>query len=90
MIPVLEEKGNLGWELVAVVGSLREGTNYQYLAFLKRPIACGFGISKVYNEASWGCEVPLKAFCCKARGGGGRLRHATGREKKEKKQEKEV
>jgi len=37
MIPVLEEKGNLGWELVAVVGSLREGKTYQYLAFLKRP-----------------------------------------------------
>jgi len=26
--------------------------------------------------------VPLKGFCCKARGGGGRLRHATGRIKK--------
>jgi len=37
-----------------------------------------------------GSEVPLRAFCCKARGGGGRLRHATVREKKEKKQEKEV
>jgi len=24
-----------------------------------------------------GLEVPLRAFCCKARGGGGRLRHAT-------------
>ena len=23
-----------------------------------------------------GSEVPLRAFCCKARGGGGRLRHA--------------
>jgi hypothetical protein len=22
-------------------------------------------------------EVPLRGFCCKARGGGGRLRHAT-------------
>ena len=30
-----------------------------------------------------GSEVPLRAFCCKARGGGGRLRHATGRMKKE-------
>jgi len=28
-------------------------------------------------------EVPLRAFCCKARGGGDRLRHATGRMKKE-------
>jgi len=27
-----------------------------------------------------GLEVPLTAFCCKARGGGGRLRHATERE----------
>lgn len=36
-----------------------------------------------------GLEVPLTAFCCKARGGGGRLRHATKIEKKEKKQEKE-
>jgi hypothetical protein len=24
-----------------------------------------------------GLEVHLRAFCCKARGGGGRLRHAT-------------
>ena len=30
-----------------------------------------------------GLEVPLRAFCCKARGGDGRLRHATGRMKKE-------
>jgi len=28
-------------------------------------------------------KVPLRAFCCKARGGGGRLRHANGRIKKE-------
>jgi len=27
--------------------------------------------------------VSVRAFCCKARGGGGRLRHATGRVKKE-------
>jgi len=27
--------------------------------------------------------VSVRAFCCKARGGGGRLRHATGRMKKE-------
>jgi hypothetical protein len=26
-----------------------------------------------------GLEVPLRAFCCKAKGGGGRLRHATER-----------
>ncbi len=36
-----------------------------------------------------GLKVELRAFCCKARGGGGRLRHATERVKKEKKQEKE-
>jgi len=42
------------------------------------------------NEVLGGLEVPLRAFCCKARGGGGRLRHATERMKKEKKQEKEV
>ena len=27
--------------------------------------------------------MSVRAFCCKARGGGGRLRHATGRVKKE-------
>jgi hypothetical protein len=37
-----------------------------------------------------GCEVPLGGFCCKARGGGGRLRQATETGKKEKKQKKEV
>jgi len=30
-----------------------------------------------------GLEVPLRALWCKARGGGGRLRHATAREEKE-------
>jgi len=30
-----------------------------------------------------GLEVPLRAFCCKARGGGGRLRHAIDGMKKE-------
>ena len=39
MIPVLEHKGKLGWELVSVVGSLQLGTTYQYLAFLKKPVA---------------------------------------------------
>ena len=34
------------------------------------------------NEVLGGLEVPLRAFCCKARGGGGRLRHATGRMEK--------
>jgi|GEM_PF-3131301 len=34
-------------------------------------------------EGCGGYEVHLRAFCCKARGGGGRLRHATGRMKKE-------
>lgn len=28
------------------------------------------------NGVVEGLEVPLRAFCCKARGGGGRLRHA--------------
>jgi hypothetical protein len=32
-------------------------------------------------------EVPLRAFCGKARGGGGRLRHATETEDKEKRKE---
>jgi len=27
--------------------------------------------------------MSVRAFCCKERGGGGRLRHATGRMKKE-------
>ena len=36
-----------------------------------------------------GCEVPFRGFCCTEGGGGGRLRHATKRVKKEKKQEKE-
>ena len=35
------------------------------------------------NGLVGGLEVPLGAFCWKARGGGGRLRHATGREEKE-------
>ena len=38
MIPVLEEKGKLGWELVSVVGIIRRGNTGEYLAFLKRPI----------------------------------------------------
>jgi len=29
------------------------------------------------NRLVGGLEVPLRAFCWKARGGGGRLRHAT-------------
>lgn len=38
MMPVLEHKGNLAWELVSVVASIdpdRDG--YEYLAFFKRP-----------------------------------------------------
>jgi len=34
----------------------------------------------VNDKGSDGSEVPLRGFCCKARGGGGRLRHATARE----------
>ena len=37
MIPLLEQKDKLGWELVSVVGTLRRGNTYQYLAFLRRP-----------------------------------------------------
>jgi hypothetical protein len=36
------------------------------------------------NGPVGGLEMPLEAFCCKARGGGGRLRHATEIEGKEK------
>jgi len=43
----------------------------------------------VVDGLARGLEVHLRGFCCKARGGGGRLRHATKIEKKEKKQEKE-
>ena len=44
------------------------------------------------NRLVGGLEVPLGAFCWKARGGGGRLRQATAREEKEeeKKQEKKI
>ena len=34
------------------------------------------------NRLVGGLEVPLRAFCWKARGGGGRLRQATAREEK--------
>ena len=40
-------------------------------------------MTRVLDGLTRGLEVPLRAFCCKARGGGGRLRHATGRMKKE-------
>ena len=35
------------------------------------------------NGIVQGLKVLFRAFWCKARGGGGRLRHATGRMKKE-------
>jgi len=39
MAPVLEQKGKLGWELVSVVASIRpDRDEYEYLAFLKRPV----------------------------------------------------
>ena len=39
MDPLLDAKGKLGWELVAVVGNLVEGTSQdEYLAFFKRPM----------------------------------------------------
>jgi hypothetical protein len=37
----------------------------------------------VNGQVSRGLKVHLRAFYCKARGGGGRLRHATERMKKE-------
>lgn len=40
------------------------------------------GISRVSHKVYRGLEMPLRAFCCKARGGGGRLRHATVGEKR--------
>ena len=40
-------------------------------------------LPRVNHEASRGLEVHLRAFCWKARGGGGRLRQATAREEKE-------
>ena len=42
---------------------------------------------EVIGRLVGGLEVPLKAFCCKARGGGGRLRQATETEDKEKRKE---
>jgi hypothetical protein len=42
----------------------------------------------VVNEVVAGWEVPLRGFCCKARGGGGRLRQATKREHREKRRER--
>ena len=41
------------------------------------------GMSRVNDKAWRGLKVPLRAFCCKATGGGGRLRQATAREEKE-------
>ena len=42
------------------------------------------------NSLLGGLEVPLRAFCWKARGGGGRLRHATETEDKEKRRYKYI
>jgi hypothetical protein len=36
-----------------------------------------FGLPGVVDKDSRGCVVPLRGFCGKARGGGGRLRQAT-------------
>jgi hypothetical protein len=46
-------------------------------------------MSGVDDRFARGLKVPLRALWGKARGGGGRLRHATSMGKKEKKQEKE-
>ena len=37
-------------------------------------------MSRVNDKVSRGLEVPLRALWCKARGGGGRLRHAMERD----------
>ena len=37
-------------------------------------------MDRVNDKACRGSEVPLRALWCKAKGGGGRLRQATGRE----------
>ena len=61
------------------------------LAPLRRQVLYPWsGMSRVNDKVSRGLEVLLRALWCKARGGGGRLRHATEIVKKEKKQEKEV
>ena len=44
-------------------------------------------LSRVNDKASKGSEVHLRAFCCKAPGGGGRLRQATAREEKKRREE---
>jgi hypothetical protein len=39
MIPLLDAKGKLEWELVSVIGSLQGGTSLdEYWAFLKKPV----------------------------------------------------
>jgi hypothetical protein len=42
------------------------------------------------NMVLGGLEVPVRAFCCKAIGGGGRLRHATEREEREEARERSL
>ena len=37
-------------------------------------------MDRVYDKACRGSEVPLRVLWCKARGSGGRLQQATGRE----------
>ena len=48
------------------------------------------GVESSIDRPCRGSDVPLRALWCNARGGSSRLRHATERVKKEKKQEKEV
>ena len=45
---------------------------------------------EVVEWLSRGLEGPLRAFCWKANGGGGRLRHATEIEDKEKRKEEKI
>ena len=41
-------------------------------------------MDRVYDKACRGSEVPLRVLWCKAKGGGGRLRQATGSEEARK------
>ena len=42
---------------------------------------------RVNDKVSRGLEVPMRAFCGRAKGGGGRLRQATAREEKRRRED---
>ena len=46
-------------------------------------------MSRVNDKGSRGVEVHLRALWCKAKGGGGRLRHATSRDEKRRERRRE-